>query len=176
VACRVVGVAEAPAINCYRVRWDRSADATSAGDVSATESSTESIRPRLLINFVAEDPFLYARRVAEACQLRAWTEATIRYHLLVDCMPTDGMPELPPEAVARVSERALASGRLADQLLPCKLLVREVQVSSHTEPPLRLPLLLWKSPHEGALLFAWSKSSFGFVQKLAAALPAPHCG
>ena len=77
---------------------------------------------------------MYARRVAEACQLRAWTEGTVRYHHLVDCMPSEGMPVLTAEAVERVVDRALASGRLADQLLPCKLLVREVQVRRIPQP------------------------------------------
>jgi hypothetical protein len=61
-------------------------------------------------------------------QLRAWTLCMMRYHLLVDCMPTDGLPQLSAQAVARISQLALAAGRLTDQLLPCKLLVVEVRV------------------------------------------------
>ena len=49
-------------------------------------------------------------------------------------MPSEGMPVLTAEAVERVVDRALASGRLADQLLPCKLLVREVQVRRIPQP------------------------------------------
>lgn len=50
--------------------------------------------PRIRLMFCAEDPTVFADRVAYAYNLRLKTEALLRYHLYVDCMPVDGLTEL----------------------------------------------------------------------------------
>jgi dynein heavy chain len=55
---------------------------------------------------------MFARRVAEASQLRDWVESMIRYNFLIDNMPTEGLPGLTSEQVRRITEYALNSKRL----------------------------------------------------------------
>ena len=43
--------------------------------------------PRIRLMFSAEDPLVFAERVSSAYKLRQETEALLRYHLYVDCMP-----------------------------------------------------------------------------------------
>lgn len=58
--------------------------------------------PRIRLMFCAEDPITFAQRVVDAFELRRKTEILLRYHLYVDCMPTDGVPNLTPEMVERI--------------------------------------------------------------------------
>lgn len=43
--------------------------------------------PRIRLLFAAEDPFVFSERVSKAYELRRETEAMLRYHLYIDCMP-----------------------------------------------------------------------------------------
>ena len=58
--------------------------------------------PRIRLMFCAEDPVNFAERVFKAYELRRNTEILLRYHLYVDCMPTDGVPSLNSETVERI--------------------------------------------------------------------------
>ena len=55
--------------------------------------------PRINLYFRAEDPFLFARRFAEAHESCLRAEALLRYSLYVDCMPTDDIAPLASEQV-----------------------------------------------------------------------------
>ncbi|XP_065895241.1 dynein axonemal heavy chain 1-like isoform X2 [Dysidea avara] len=68
--------------------------------------------PRVRLMFLAEDPTVFTRRVAHAHMSRAKTEALLRYHLYVDCMPTDEMAELDSDSVQRIVSTARSSPRL----------------------------------------------------------------
>jgi dynein heavy chain len=48
--------------------------------------------PRIRLLFAAEDPVIFAERVAKAFASRSETEALLRYNLYIDCMPIDGVP------------------------------------------------------------------------------------
>ncbi|XP_052086994.1 dynein axonemal heavy chain 1-like isoform X4 [Mytilus californianus] len=61
-------------------------------------------RVRLMLK--AEDPRIFAQRVAEAFRLRKETEALLRYNLYVDCMPMDGVGELDQASLRRMVECA----------------------------------------------------------------------
>ncbi|VDM31966.1 unnamed protein product [Hydatigera taeniaeformis] len=50
--------------------------------------------PRIQLMFLAEDPAVFAKRVAQAYHDREAAEATIRYNLYLDCMPVDGLAEM----------------------------------------------------------------------------------
>ena len=52
--------------------------------------------------FCAEDPINFAQRVVDAFELRRKTEILLRYHLYVDCMPTDGIPNITQETLQRI--------------------------------------------------------------------------
>lgn len=45
---------------------------------------------------------------------RQKTEALLRYHLYVDCMPSDGLQEIDREALVRVMNVAKSSKRLRE--------------------------------------------------------------
>eukprot|EP00959_Pyramimonas_sp_CCMP1952_P475418 9504169-Pyramimonas_sp.AAC.4 len=81
---------------------------------------------RVWVFFLAEDPFMFARRVAEASQLRDWVESMLRYNFLIDSMPTDDLPGLTSEQVHRITEYALNTKRLQDKLMGVSTLLREV--------------------------------------------------
>jgi len=63
--------------------------------------------------FRAEDPRLFAERVADAYAARRLTEALLRYHLYVDCMPMDGVAELDQASLKRISDCARAAPQLS---------------------------------------------------------------
>jgi dynein heavy chain len=55
--------------------------------------------PRVCVCFGAEDPAVYARRYVAAQVARARAEMVLRYNLALDCMPTEGLPQLTTEQV-----------------------------------------------------------------------------
>jgi dynein heavy chain len=65
--------------------------------------------PRVRLMFAAEDPVNFANRVEFAYRFRAKTEALIRYHLYIDCMPTDGVRELERGSLKRMINSACSS-------------------------------------------------------------------
>lgn len=58
--------------------------------------------PRVHLCFLVEDPFVFARRHADAYSARARAESMMRYNLYIDSMPTDDIPPLPSEQVQRI--------------------------------------------------------------------------
>ena len=69
--------------------------------------------PRVRLYFKAEDPEVFARRVADAFRARAHTEALLRYHLYIDCMPMEGVGELDQASLRRMTEWAKGAPALA---------------------------------------------------------------
>jgi len=63
--------------------------------------------------FRAEDPRLFAERLADAFDARQQTEALLRYHLYVDCMPMDGVGELDQASLKRMTDWAKGAPQLA---------------------------------------------------------------
>ena len=59
--------------------------------------------PRIRLMFCAEDPVNFAHRVVDAFELRRKTEILLRYHLYIDCMPTEGVSSITPEALKRIT-------------------------------------------------------------------------
>ncbi|TGZ66131.1 hypothetical protein CRM22_005485 [Opisthorchis felineus] len=58
--------------------------------------------PRLQVMFIAEDPDVFAQRIAAAYRDRKAHEAGLRYHLYLDCMPTEGIAELSNPVLKRI--------------------------------------------------------------------------
>lgn len=58
--------------------------------------------PRIRLLFAAEDPVVFAERVAKAFACRRETEALLRYNLYIDCMPMDGVPRLDQTSIERM--------------------------------------------------------------------------
>ena len=54
---------------------------------------------RVNLCFSAEDPFVFARRHADAHASRGRAESLLRYNLYIDCMPTEDIPPLSTEQV-----------------------------------------------------------------------------
>ena len=65
--------------------------------------------PRIRLLFCAEDPIVFSQRVHAAYALRRKTEILLRYHLYIDCMPTDGVPNIAPEMLDRITNFAKGS-------------------------------------------------------------------
>ena len=62
--------------------------------------------PRVRLLFLAEDPRMFADRVADAFRTRKVCEAELRYNLYIDCMPMDGVGELDQASLKRMIEWA----------------------------------------------------------------------
>ena len=62
--------------------------------------------PRIFVMFLAEDPDIFAKRVLLAHNLRKETEAYLRYHLSVDCMPPDPGQLLDEAVLQRIASIA----------------------------------------------------------------------
>ncbi|XP_066265764.1 dynein axonemal heavy chain 1-like isoform X1 [Branchiostoma lanceolatum] len=73
--------------------------------------------PRVRLMFSAEDPAVFAQRVANAVRARKLTESLIRYNLYVDCMPMDGMGEVEPESFQKMLKWAKDTPFLKDKNL-----------------------------------------------------------
>lgn len=76
------------------------------------EGETEAILPRIAVMFLGEDPFIFARRVATALQVRRNTNQGLMYNLFIDSMPVEGVPMLAPEQLNRVMTLALNTNRV----------------------------------------------------------------
>lgn len=55
---------------------------------------------------------MFTKRVVEADALRKNTEALLRYHLYVDCMPTEGQQVISEKSLNKIKEWALTTPRL----------------------------------------------------------------
>lgn len=91
--------------------------------------STETKLFRVHILFEAEDPFVYVQRVVKAHSSRASFEATIRYSLYVDHMPTDEIAPLDTEQVNRILLLALNTKKLKQNALDTTSLLHEINVA-----------------------------------------------
>ena len=60
--------------------------------------------PRIQLHFLAEDPRIFADRVAKAYRDRKRIEAELRSALFIDCMPIDGIGKLDDERIRRMIE------------------------------------------------------------------------
>ncbi|KAM4652007.1 dynein axonemal heavy chain 1 [Discoglossus pictus] len=68
--------------------------------------------PRIRLLFCAENPQVFAQRVAAASQLRKKTEALLMYNLYIDCMPGNGRCVLGTESINRMKCWLLNTPRL----------------------------------------------------------------
>ncbi|CAH8592966.1 unnamed protein product [Schistosoma turkestanicum] len=59
--------------------------------------------PRIQVMFLAEDPQIFARRVATAFKSRQEHESALRYNLCLDCMPNERIGELSSVALRRMT-------------------------------------------------------------------------
>lgn len=82
--------------------------------------------PRGRLYFLAEDPFIFAKRYAEAVKASMHAEALMRYSLFVDSMPMEDIPPLTNEQVNRMLSFALNSKKLKDKLMDTSVLISEV--------------------------------------------------
>ena len=62
--------------------------------------------PRIQMMFLAEDPIVFAKRVAQAYHDRDAVEANIRYNLYLDCMPVDGLVEMSQVSLNNITHLA----------------------------------------------------------------------
>lgn len=85
--------------------------------------------PRIELLFSAEDPFLFAKRVAAAHEARARAISSLRRELYVDSMPSDDVAPLGEERLARMLALALpASRNTANRRLSTAALLDEVSI------------------------------------------------
>ena len=68
--------------------------------------------PRLQIMFLGDDPFIFAKRIVSALQLREVVYQGLLYNLYIDSMPVEGVPMLAPEQLNRVMTLALNTNRV----------------------------------------------------------------
>lgn len=93
--------------------------------VSLAKSSPAKVL-RIDICFDKEDPEVFAKRVAAAVKHRSDAEASLRYHLAVDCMPTDDVGTPNAEQMRRVTSLCMGSSRLLRSSVDPAPLLREV--------------------------------------------------
>lgn len=83
---------------------------------------------RLFICFDAEDPRVYAQRLAASYRGRCDAEQALQLSLLVDCMPYGDMPQLSVEQINRMLNSALNNKSLKTQmkLIDTSILISEI--------------------------------------------------
>lgn len=75
-----------------------------------TSEYVELPRIHLLLN--AEDPRIFAQRVAQAHEERIYADSIIRYNFFIDNMPHQELPELDSEQTQRITSMATAARAL----------------------------------------------------------------
>ena len=106
------------------------AASTTAAAVLKSHAGTRALLPRVEICFHAEDPSDFAARVGEAHRLRRQAEALMHYQLVVDCMPTEGVPGLNSEQVSRVLSSVHASRAVRESGLDATDLLRDASLDN----------------------------------------------
>ncbi|XP_059505480.1 dynein axonemal heavy chain 1 [Stegostoma tigrinum] len=71
--------------------------------------------PRVRLMFIAEDPVIFSKRVAQAHFLRQKTEALLLYNLYIDCMPVDRLRFLDEESFIRMKKWAFSTPGFRDK-------------------------------------------------------------
>lgn len=71
--------------------------------------------PRVCLQFLAEDPQVFAERVAAADSLRKKTQGLLMYHLYVDCMPTEGQDAINEKSLQRMKRLAMQTPKLKEE-------------------------------------------------------------
>ncbi|XP_072136794.1 dynein axonemal heavy chain 1 isoform X1 [Mobula birostris] len=71
--------------------------------------------PRVQLMFSAEDPVVFAKRVAQAHFLRQKTEALLLYNLYIDCMPVDGLRFLDENSLKNMKKWAFSTPGFRDK-------------------------------------------------------------
>ena len=72
----------------------------------------ELLRPRVLVMFKADDPFLFAKRVAAALRMRDQTTRELVYNLCLDSMPVDFLPAMPQQQVHKIISKTVTTKKL----------------------------------------------------------------
>merc|ERR1712226_1327502 len=93
--------------------------------------ATQYLIPRIRLMFFAEDPYVFAARMKEAFEERKQTEALLRYHLYIDCMPTDGVINIDEQTLNKIVSWASGPNHLKSDsgLIPViDKLCKEVQL------------------------------------------------
>ncbi|XP_023791251.1 dynein heavy chain 1, axonemal [Cyanistes caeruleus] len=92
--------------------------------------------PRVCLQFLAEDPQVFAERVASADNLRKKTQGLLMYHFYVDCMPTEGLDTISEKSLKRMRRLAMQTPKMKDEksMLDCiSSLEKEVKLEyKHT--------------------------------------------
>ena len=83
---------------------------------------------RINLCFSADDPFVFAKRVAAAHAAREHAVDRMRFNLFVDAMPTEELPPLEKERVNRMLALALNTERLKERHLNASSLLNEVNM------------------------------------------------
>ncbi|KAJ1636957.1 hypothetical protein T492DRAFT_353558 [Pavlovales sp. CCMP2436] len=120
--CQVIGFDEHESL--FRCRALAPEAAT---DPATARSEWMEVRvPRVELLFAAEDPFVFAKRVAAAHRARAEADAFLRRELYVDSMPTDGISPLDKERMARMLALSLSNTLLRERRANATALLGEV--------------------------------------------------
>ena len=84
--------------------------------------------PRIGLCFKAEDPFVFRDRVVAAHGAREAAEAAVRHSLILESMPTEGLPPIEKERINRMLALALNTERLKQMQLNASSLISEVTI------------------------------------------------
>ena len=71
--------------------------------------------PRIRLRFLSENPWNFAKRIAEAFNSRKACEAGLRYNLYVDCMPMHGIEDVDVNSFQRMSQFSMSTPGLKDK-------------------------------------------------------------
>ena len=112
--------------NCLIYKYDEERNIYEGVWDDGTTEKCELTRINLLYN--AEDPRIFAQRVAKAHQERIFADSQIRYNFFVDNMPIQDLPELDTEQVNRIKKLSTEVKPLkrADQSVDPSTILQEV--------------------------------------------------
>lgn len=119
-----------------------------------TKTGSQFQVPRIRLCFQAEDPALFARRLAHALANRTRAEAALRLALCVDNMPMDDIPAMDGERVSRVLELTLNNKKLRDKNQDTSRIVKDLSIQYGSA----MNLLTFRRAKFGGFMDEWRVS------------------
>ena len=115
-------------LDCQVTALDDESQSFTATYTDESGGAREEAVSRINLCFAADDPFVFAKRVAAAHTARSQAEDLMRFNLFIDAMPTEELPPLEKERINRMLALALNTDRLKERHVNAASLLNEVSL------------------------------------------------
>ena len=111
-ACQVFDLSGGPAVKFVEATVCGYDEDAAMYKVRLGDEDRVLLRARILLMFKADDPFMFAKRVAAALFMRDLSTRELVYNLSLDYMPVDFLPAMAQQQMQRIVKKAVTTRRL----------------------------------------------------------------